>query len=67
MQPRVSQAVKTTVIEEWLRGLSRDAIVAKHRVSAGTVYLWDEASAKNILGLKVKEIPKIKKTSKVKR
>ena len=37
MQPRVTQAVKTTVIEDWLRGLSRDTIAAKHGLSAGTV------------------------------
>jgi hypothetical protein len=37
MQPRVTQAVKTTVIEDWLRGLSRDAIAANHGLSVGTV------------------------------
>ena len=37
MQPGVTQAVKGTVIEDWVRGLRRDPIAAKHGLSAGTV------------------------------
>jgi transposase len=37
MQPLVTQAVKTTIIDDWLRDLSKDEIAAKHGVSAGTV------------------------------
>ena len=37
MQPRVTQAVKAAVIQDWVRGLSRDAIAANHGLSAGTV------------------------------
>jgi hypothetical protein len=37
MQPRVSQAVKSVVVQDWLRGLTRDTIAANHGLSAGTV------------------------------
>jgi hypothetical protein len=37
MQPRVTQTTKTLVIEDWLKGLSRDRIADKHGLSTGTV------------------------------
>ena len=37
MQPRITQAVKAAIIQDWVRGVSRDAIAAKHGLSAGTV------------------------------
>jgi len=37
MQPRVTQITKSLVIEDWLRGLSRDRIADKHGLSTGTV------------------------------
>ena len=37
MQPRITQTTKALVIEDWLRGLSRDRIADKHGLSTGTV------------------------------
>ena len=37
MQPRLTQTTKALVIEDWLRGLSRDRIADKHGLSTGTV------------------------------
>ena len=37
MQPPVTQAVKEAVIQDWVRGMRRDAIAAKHDLSAGTI------------------------------
>ena len=37
MQPRVTQTSKALVIEDWLRGLSRDRIADKQGLSTGTV------------------------------
>ena len=39
MQPRLTQTTKALVIEDWLRGLSRDRIADKHGLSTGTVPL----------------------------
>jgi transposase len=37
MEPRVTQAAKAAIIQDWVRGERRDAIAAKHGRSAGTV------------------------------
>jgi len=37
MQPPVTLAAKGGVVEDWLRGLSRDTIATNHGLSAGTV------------------------------
>jgi hypothetical protein len=37
MQPRITQITKSLVIEDWLRGLSRDRIADKNGLSTGTV------------------------------
>ena len=37
MQPRITQTTKALVIEDWLRGLSRERIADKHGLSTGTV------------------------------
>src|SRR5437773_4860055 len=37
MQPRISPAVKGSVIEAWLKGMSRDAIAEKEGISGGTI------------------------------
>ena len=37
VQPGGTHAVKATVTQDWVRGLRRDPIAAKHGLSAGTV------------------------------
>jgi len=37
MQPRVTGALKALIIEDWLRGLTRDQIADKHNLSTGTI------------------------------
>lgn len=37
MQPPVTPATKSEVVQDWLRGLSRDTIAANHGLSAGTI------------------------------
>ena len=37
MQPPVTPAAKSGVVQDWLRGLSRDEIAANHGLSAGTI------------------------------